>query len=96
AIAALKSTTIAKVDITKPGLPVKEENSNGNGNQTGSGVCHVFSSDGGDGASSSSSDTEEVEQKSVDSPPSVLKYPPQHRRLPPLKPEIGRAVIALG
>ncbi|OWA51986.1 Sphingomyelin synthase-related protein 1 [Hypsibius exemplaris] len=78
AIAALKSTTIAKVDITKPGLPVKEENSNGNGNQTGRGVCHVFSSDGGDGASSSSSDTEE------------------HRRLPPLKPEIGRAVIALG
>ena len=95
AIHDLKSTTIAKVDISRPGLPVKEEanGSNGNGDVP---VVNGYASFARSGVSSSSSETEEADTKRVDSPPVTLKYPPQHRRLPPLKPEIGRAVIAFG
>lgn len=101
-ISDLKSTTIAKVDITQPGMPVLEEEATRKfsvSTRAGS-VVHVtqlgVSSDGGC-ATDTESDTEEVEDPSTsESPPATVKLSSQHRRLPPLKPEVGKAVLAFG
>ncbi|XP_055339666.1 sphingomyelin synthase-related protein 1-like [Paramacrobiotus metropolitanus] len=108
AIADLKRTIIAKVDVSKPGMPVAEEDAEGRlgggggalgptkTGTTDTVLAHQLgvSSDGG--LDTSDSDTEETESPTASqaSRGPSLKFPSQHRRLPPLKPEIGKAVLA--
>ncbi|GAV02919.1 hypothetical protein RvY_13421 [Ramazzottius varieornatus] len=113
AISVLKSTTIAKVDISKPGLPVAED-TNGGSKAVNDPVTANFavlaaeniSQASSSSSSSSGSETETEEAlrekrerrkrrlSSVSAMTHGFTSHSQHRHLPPLKPDFGKAILA--
>lgn len=114
AISVLKSTTIAKVDISKPGLPVAED-SNGGSKAVNDPVTANFAVLAAENispasslslSSSSGSETETEEAlrekrerrkrrlSSISTMTHGFTSHSQHRHLPPLKPDFGKAILA--